>query len=475
MATLMMTRRNEELRQRLLAKGRELAAAAAAGKATNNEYFLTVHLLGQANQVLQGNELLALLDSVKPIYDKLPAHLLGDKLWKTQRLSYLQQVGQQDAAFALVKELAEKYREDQSLQSQYVHFLTNRGEYEAAYAWLDALLADAKLELTTSEADSYKSLYVQFLENEGRVDALAAFLEKWIALNPESSTPYQQYLSALQRNDQETKVDELVEKWLTEGREAIAKDEPAPAAARSRLEAAVNYALGHVGPWWTYRIEEKWIEPLAQTVRVLARHKDQQYAANSIMQHQHFRDSDQAKQLRKEFAELLVAEAATLPPERIHQIVGWIAHNNPIVESETWKKIAAALEKRWASEKEIGDRRQLAATLVQIYGGHIGQAELLAFLERQLKEGPAEDRPTHVQQLFDTLIAQTWKQEYEDRAYVLLKEVGEPAVSDAAEAELDAEAKEARRFYTIVAKLDALHRLERSHGDSAIRCDDGRH
>ena len=198
MATLMMTRRNEELRQRFLAKGRELAAAAAAGKSTNNEYFLAGTCWGRPTRCCRATSFWSCSTRSKPIYDKLPAHLLGDKLWKTQRAELLAASWSTGRGVcARSRNWPNKYREDQSLQSQYVNFLTNRGEYEAAYAWLEALLADAKLELTTSEADSYRSLYVQFLENEGRVNALAAFLEKWIALNPESSTPYQQYLSAL--------------------------------------------------------------------------------------------------------------------------------------------------------------------------------------------------------------------------------------------------------------------------------------
>ena len=262
----------------------------------------------------------------------------------------------------------------------------------------------------------------------------------------------------LQRNDQEKKVDELVEKWLPKGAKQLPRTSRSPAAARSRLEAAVNYALGHVGPWWTYRIEEKWIEPLAQTVRVLARHKDQQYAANSIMQHQHFRDRDQAKQLRKEFAELLVAEAATLPPERIYQIVGWIAHNNPIVESETWKKIAAALEKRWAMKKKSAtggsSRRRWCKSMAAISARrscwHFWSGSSRKD-RRKIGRRTCSSCSTRCWRSRGSRSTRTAPMPFEGD-----RRAGEERCSGA---ELDAEAKEARRFYTIVAKLDALHRL----------------
>jgi Flp pilus assembly protein TadD len=462
-AVQMMTRRNEELRKGILAETKRLAEQAAAGRETNNAYALATSLFSQASSVLESNEMLSLLDAIRPVYVALPPYAQGDKLWKQQRVSYLQNVGQQDEAFALLAELAKAYRYDYSLATQYANQLAGRGEYEAAYAWLRELVADRSLEWHAWELDQLRSTHVQLLEQEGRVADLVEYLAAWIKLEPESATPYQQYLSALQRHGEETKVDELVEKWLAEGREAIVEtakrnegkkpheQQPPAAAKTARLSAAVNYATGNYGPYWNSRLEEKWVQPLAETVRVVVRHGDPSWVANTIMQHHHFRNLDAARELRREFVELLLYEGDKLPPARMNQLVGFIAHNDPKVEVATWRQIAEVFLKRWSVEKETGPRRELAQTLVHVYG-HIGQEELIAFLERQLNEGPKDDRLWHVQQLFDTLLAQTWRQQYEDRLYALLKDVGERE-RQPNEDEAD------YRLARIVAKLDALYRL----------------
>lgn len=469
MAVLMMSRRHEELRQHVLAESKKLAELASAGKSDNNTYAIATQLLSWASSVLQGNELLALLDQLRPTYDRLPEYLQGEKLWQQQRLSYLQQTGQADEAFALLAELAKQHRYDYSLQTQYANHLAGRGEYEAAYKWLDALLVDAEAEWHTYESESLRSTYMQLLENEARIDALVRFLAEWVKLNPESQTPYQQYLSALQRDGQEEKVDELVRRWLAEGRDAArkleqerkaaveagkSKDQPhdtLPPAVSARLQAAVYYAAGMGPPYWTSRVEQKWIEPIAEAVRAIARLPELQHLANMVMQHGEFRSTDAAKKLRQEFLNVLLEEAATLPHELLNQIVTWISQNDPIVEKAHWQALADTLVKRWAKEVDVGVRRSLAATLVAIYS-HIGPEPLLAFLERQLKEEPPEDHASHVQQLFDTLLVQPWKQEYEDRAYELLADIGK-------QPKQPGEDEVQRRLQELLAKLGALHRL----------------
>ena len=195
-AVQMMTRRNEELRQGITAEMKRLADQAVAKRDTNNAYAMATSLFGQAASVLQGNEMLELLDVIRPVYTALPAYAQGDKAWKQQRVSYLQNVGQPDAAFELLSELAKAHRYDYSLATQYANQLAGRGEHEAAYAWLRELVADQTLEWHAWELDQLRSTHVQLLEQEGRVADLVEYLADWIKLEPESSTPYQQYLSA---------------------------------------------------------------------------------------------------------------------------------------------------------------------------------------------------------------------------------------------------------------------------------------
>jgi len=63
--------------------------------------------------------------------------------------------------------------------------------------------------------------------------------------------------------------------------------------------------------------------------------------------------------------------------------------------------------------------------LKQILSGRIGQEEYLAFLRRQVKEGPEKYRRSYRDNLFHALLQQPWTQEYEDEAFGLLETLSE--------------------------------------------------
>src|SRR5262249_22639448 len=77
-ALLFDGRRHDELRKRYQEDAGRLAKAAAT---PGDGYALAEHVVGQSAQVLQANEMLALLDVLRPLYQRQPAPVQGSKRW----------------------------------------------------------------------------------------------------------------------------------------------------------------------------------------------------------------------------------------------------------------------------------------------------------------------------------------------------------------------------------------------------------
>ena len=288
-AFLLASRKHEELRKRLLDEASALAGATDADTLAN-DYFLSEHLFGLAQQVLQTNETLGLADSLEKLYQRQPAQVQAVKTWRSRRVSLLQQAGQADKALPLAKALAVDYPRDSYLQYLYAQALAGTGDYEAAYAWLNGVLVpEAKWE--RNEEESLRSLFAGFLEQQGRYRELADYLAAWIKRNPESDQPYGQYLMALVRSNQAKKAEALVAQWLRDGQ--VTGELPRSLAAR--LNAAVAFALGQGHNLWTNRLDERWHAPLAEAALFFARHGEQLDTAGTILQHSRFQSTDAAR------------------------------------------------------------------------------------------------------------------------------------------------------------------------------------
>src|SRR5262249_42062074 len=134
-AFLQISRRHEELRQRILAEAASLAGAGDR-RGRPGELFLANYLFSQATSCMEGNEVLRLLDLLQPVYQRQPAHVQSRKQWLQWRVNYLQQVGRSDDALREYKQLATAYPRDANVQQAYVHHLAGAGEWDAAYVWL---------------------------------------------------------------------------------------------------------------------------------------------------------------------------------------------------------------------------------------------------------------------------------------------------------------------------------------------------
>lgn len=429
---LLASRRHDELRKRILGEAGALAAATTAD-ARANEYFLAEHIVSEANQVLQTNEQPAVSDALQKVYERQPAHLEAAKTWRSRRVSLFEQAGQSDKAAQLAKELATDYPRDYYLQYRYAQALANTGDYVAAYAWLDRVLA-AKWE--PSQEESLRGQYAEFLRLQGRYRELADYLAAWVKRSPESESPYSQYLSALVRGGQAERAEELVAQWLREAR----VDGELPGAVAARLNAAVAFATGNGYNLYTNRVDERWHAALAEVALFFARRDDRPNVVSTVL-HSRYSNTDSARTVRKALAAPLAKEIDTLSVAQLDYLISLVWSDSGM-ERDDWKKVATALRKRWDAEKKPEAKHRLAQPLVRVLSW-LGPDDLLPFLRVQWKDGPELHRVQYANELFNALLAQPWTPSIEDEAWSLLDKLAGPD-------------EPANGLYTRVA---ALHRL----------------
>jgi predicted Zn-dependent protease len=415
-AVLQVSRHHEELRKRLLDEAERLAKAQPVEPTRSDDLVVANKVASEALQVLEANEMLALLDQLRPIYARQPAHRQSLKHWLQQRLSALQRTGRWDEVLRLQKQLATDWPRDYGLQQQYAGALASGGDYPAAYAWLQRVLDD-KARWLPYEEESLRGIYTQFLEAQGRYPELIDYLAAWMKRNPESLTAYAHYLSALIRNDQLDKATALMKRWLGEGQQA---GERSP-ARQARLQAAINQALGQGHNLYTNRIEEDWLKPLADAALTLARQPDRFALANQILGHWQFQQSDEAPRVRKALLADLTADIGQMTPERIEQYIGWIARHDPA----GCKPVIEGLRKRWAAEADEQKKHQLGQSLTQLLRTQGDSAALLAFLHKRRQGGSKAYRIGYTNELFTALLDQPWSAEYEDEAFSLLGQLSD--------------------------------------------------
>ena len=425
------SRRHEELRQRYQEDAGRLVKAPSA-----NAYFLAEYIVGQSAHLLQANEMLALLDSLRPLYDKEPPHVQAGKRWQTQRVAYLSQAGRTDEAMKVRKQLAADYPRDHDLQQQYAQTLAGAGDYPAAYAWLKRVLVKES-KWADHEEEALRTTYTGFLQRQGRSADLVQYLGAWVEQNPVGRSAYEQYLTALIKADQIAKADALALRWLKDAQ--IPGELPRPAEAR--LTAAVRLMLGNGYELWTNRIEERWLAPLGEAALFFARDGTHIGTAEQIMQNQTFRRSDEAPRVRKKLAAMLVSEIDKLPAEQTWRVIGMVQFED--AEPAVWKKITAALRTRWTNEAKDSVKDTLGQALISVLSRDADPGELLTFLRLQLNTGPEKYRDRYALQLFDNLLGQPWTAEFETEAFSLFDK-------------LSAAEEPGQRLFAAVA---ALHRL----------------
>ncbi len=410
-ALLLASRRHEELRKQLLEEANRLTNAKPADPTSSDDMVLANDLVRQGWQVLQANEMLALLDQLKALYARQPAYRQSLKHWTQQRLQALQQTGRWDEVLRLHKQLAVNWPRDANLQQQYAQALATSGDYPAAYAWIKRVLGE-KSHWLPQEEETLRGYYAQLLEGQGRYSELIDYLAEWMKHPPETTTAYAHYLSALVRAERIDKATALMKLWL---RQALADGELRP-ATQARFQAAVSLALGQGYNLYTNRIEDDWLKPLADVALSLARRDDRLSLADQIIRSWQFQQSEEAPRVHKELLAELKAGIDRMSPERIAHYVQWITTAN----SAAWESVVEGLRKRWSVEADTGKKHQLGQSLARVLRLQGDTPALLAFLHKQWQHGPDAYRAGYAHELFTALLEQPWSAEYEDEALALL-------------------------------------------------------
>jgi tetratricopeptide (TPR) repeat protein len=395
------------------------------GEIGGDDLFLAEYLQSQTGGILEANERLALLALLRPVYQRQPTYLQAMQEWEGRRADLLDQTGQTQQALALRRSLAEQYPKDADLQRRYAAALSEAGELDAAYAWLNHALG-AGSRWSPDEEQTLRVAYADLMRSEGRYAELADYLAAWVQRNPPVPEPYRQYLSALVWANRVKDADETISRWLEVGKSpptasagSAAGSASAGSADEQRLRAAVHQAFGEGYNLNTNRIDEKWQRPLADVALALARHPALGSLADEIMGRWQFQQSDECRRVRKTALRTLRDEIEKLTPEQVQRLVNWISASDPAVELPEWQKIAAGLRRRWEAEPKREVRARLGQTLVGVLG-HVGPQETLAFLRRELADASPDERAGYTRQLFDTLLGQPWSAEMEDELFALV-------------------------------------------------------
>src|SRR5262249_28073333 len=158
---------------------------------------------------------------------------------------------------------------------------------------------------------------------------------QWMKKGPSGTTAYAMFLSTLVRLDQEAKANETIERWL---KAALTLQPPLPKLGErgpasegilsppdaARMSAAINQAVGQGHNLYTNRMDERWYKLLAQVVLHFARDAKLGHFADQPMNHGQFQQTDEARAIRKETADILAAEIGKLPAGRVNSMVNWL-------------------------------------------------------------------------------------------------------------------------------------------------------
>ena len=427
---LQMSRKHEELRKRLLAAARSLAAKPAV-----DELFLANRIANAGQTIAAGHESLRIQDALHTIYDRQPEHTLAQKIWMVRRAATLMRLGRTDEALELRRRTAVKFPFDVPAQTQYAEDLaTHRRHFDTAIAWLEQTLKRQE-QWTSGQQDAIRVALANVLETSGRYPELLEFCREWMQRNPDTQFVYARYLSALVWNDRIDEMETVMRDWMNEATLLISDgralddidaflapvDQQIPDRARLKLLAAVQMAMGQGHSFYSYRIDPKWLQPLSKLALAWARQQPNIGIANRIMSHSRFHSSDAAADVRRLAFRLLEAELEELTPSNLDTVTDWALQARFRVETPQWQKLADRLETRWAAEQDVERKQQLGRTLDRVMVQKMDMERRLAFLRRQHREAPRQYAVTYASQLFHALIKHpAWQEAHEAEAFGLL-------------------------------------------------------
>jgi predicted Zn-dependent protease len=410
-AVLRAARRNEEVRQLLLARRAELV------EGHTDDYFLAKFVVSEAARTASAEEQLAILDSLRPVFERQPAHALGLRDWQTRRVALLRQLGRNDDFIALQKVVAETSPWDANAQGQYARDLAGAGEFDSAYQWLRKEL-DRDSERNDYEISQLRQVYADLLKQQSRSNELVKFLKEWVDARTEDQQLYAQYFEALGLANRDKEADEAVGKWLKAGRvpgELVGAD-------LARFNASLSYALGQRHNHSINYILPEWLTPLTETCRHFLRHEDHFAFAKRILDSYYFQQTDEFDQLFVDISAILKADTEKLPLDDVRAMVAWCVGKSKLT-TDDWNEIAETLTARWSALEKRVERQSLGYSIVEIYRAKSRDDRLLPFMRERIEKANTlkeSNAAMFTVELFNELLTRTWSEENELEAFTLL-------------------------------------------------------
>lgn len=428
-------RKNEDVRQQLLARTEELL------NRQTDDYFLAKFVADEARRLASFDEQLAILDKLRPVFERQPEHVLGLRDWQIRRGQVLRHLGRNEEFIALQKVIAENAPWDANAQGQYARDLVLKGDYEGAYGWLRTELGrDA--ERHEHEIDQLRRVYIDLLKKQSRAAELIDFCNEWVDAGTENQQLYSEYLTALGMANRDDEADEVARKWLAEGR----VNGKLSGASTARMNAALSFALGQRQGYSMSYVLPEWLSPLTETCRFFLRHEQHFAFAQRILNTYYFKQTDEFDQLIVEISGILKSDAERLQLEIVTSMANWcLSHSKLTVDD--WSEIAGTLRQRWLTEKKQQRRQSLGDSITQIFRSKLPDEKLLPFMRERIARAngleESKEAATRSLELFNELLKRAWTEENEIEAFGLLDDLS------------SAETKTARG----AAQVEALHRL----------------
>ncbi|MGZ0162967.1 MAG: VIT domain-containing protein [Planctomycetales bacterium] len=412
-SVLKAARRNEDVRQMLLARAEELV------KGRPEDYFLAKFVMGEAAGVASQDEQLTILDILRPVCERQAEHVLGLRDWRLRHIEILRQLGRNEEYIALQKVVAENGPWHESSQGQYARDLAGTGDYPAAYQWLRNEL-DRDVERHEYQIGQLRRVYADILIQEGKTKELVEFLQEWVDAGSENQQLYAEYLSALGMADRVADADELVTKWLTDGR----VEGELAGAELAKFNAALSFALGQRHKQTVNFVLPRWLKPLKSTGSFFLRHEHHFTFAKRIMDSYYFQQTDEYDQLIGEVAAILKADADKLSVEDVGSMVNWCLAPSKLT-TDDWGVIADTLLRRSKTSEEFEEQRAFGDILVRIYRAKFRDSNLLPFMRQRIARAVDAKEETFAVSyslaLFNELLSREWTEENEVESFALLE------------------------------------------------------
>ena len=382
--------------------------------------FLANHLYRQAAGVLDHNEILRLLDKIKPIYDRQDA--LID--WQRLQVQQLRSLGD-PRTIELQKEIAVAEPWDSRMQTRYAQDLKESGDLDAAIQWLQKQIDDFPGDRTRATVESHYGRIDQFLRGSGRSKQLVEFCQKRTEDNPESRSAMSAYLNALSFDGREEGSDKIAMQWMKDAQ----VDGELDLATKAKLSAAIDYALGQRPQYHLNSMHPKWHKPLAEVANFFLENEQHPNVASQVINNYRFRDSTEGDELYADIAKRIRKNAPTMSPKLLGTFLGWVANKKLLTEKQS-KSVAKTIRQRWDMANDSNERRLLGNALAQLLSSPFLKPEHLPFLRRRvqraLEDGDLATAAVHRNTLYTKLSQQsTWTQEGETEAFELLKQLDE--------------------------------------------------